>query len=331
MSGIRKAGRLAAAIALAATALSAQAQQALTPATMQLSWAIQGRDAPFILGVQRGYYRDAGIDLTINEGSGSLISVQTVATGKADFASADVTTAIQLVNKGAKIKSIFVYQPKGGLAVAFHPGVKIAKMADFKGLRVVRAANDNASQIFTALLTKHGMTWDDVKPTIVGPGAFESSFLSDPKSVLLGNFYSTFQAMKYKNPAMQYILFSDLGVTVMSLGVLASEKTLAERPEFVRRFLTATVRAFDESLRDPEAAVKAVAERFPLVARPEINRLELRASLSLLRTPENEGKVIGWTSAKQWEETVEVLRGYGGLSTSLAASTFYTNDFLPQK
>lgn len=319
------------ALALGTACLPAQGQSQATPATMQLSWAIQGRDAPFILGLQRGYYRDAGIDLTINEGSGSLISAQTVATGKADFASADVTTAIQLVAKGAKIKSIFVYQPKGGLAVAFHPGVRISKMADFKGLRVVRAANDNASQIFSALLTKHNMNWDDVKPTIVGPGAFESSFLSDPKSVLLGNFYSTFQAMKHRNPAMQYVLYSDLGVTVMSLGVLASEKTLAERPEFVRRFLAATVRAFDEALRDPEAAVKAVAEKFPLVARPEINRLELKASLSLLRTPENEGRVTGWTSAKQWEETVEVLRGYGGLSTSLPASTFYTNDFLPQK
>lgn len=320
-----------AALVLGTACLPARAQAPLVPATMQLSWAIQGRDAPFILGVQRGYYRDAGIDLTINQGSGSLISVQTVATGKADFASADVTTAIQLVTKGAKIKSIFVYQSKGGLAVAFHPGVTIRKMSDFKGLRVVRAANDNASQIFSALLTKHGMTWDDVKPTIVGPGAFESSFLADPKSVLLGNFYSTFQSMKHKNPAMQYILFSDLGVTVMSLGVLASEKTLAERPDLVRRFLAATVRAFDESVRDPEAAVKAVAERFPQVARPEINRLELAASLSLLRAPENQGRVAGWTSAKQWEETVEVLRGYGGLSTNLPATAFYTNDFLPQK
>lgn len=324
------AGWLAAVLALAGAAAPLAAQQ-LAPATLQLSWTIQGRDAPFILGLQRGYYREAGIDLTINEGSGSLISAQTVATGKADFASADVTTAIQLATKGARIKSVFVYQPKGGLAVAFHPGVKIAKMADFKGLRVVRAANDNASQIFGALLTKHGMTWDDVKPTIVGPGAFESSFLADPKSVLLGNFYSTFQAMKLKNPAMQYILFSDLGITVMSLGVLASDRTLAERPELVRRFLAATVRAFDESVRDPEAAVKAVAERFPLVARPEINRLELRAGLSLLRTPENDGRVTGWTSPKEWEETIEILRGYGGLTTTLPASAFYTNDFLPRK
>ena len=320
-----------AAFLLASLAIPAQAQPAPVPVTMQLSWAIQGRDAPFILGVQRGYYREAGIDLAINEGSGSLISAQTVATGKADFASADVTTAIQLVTKGAKIKSVFVYQPKGGLAVAYHPGVKIARMADFKGLRVVRAANDNASQVFTALLAKNGMTWDDVKATIVGPGAFESSFLSDPKSVLLGNFYSTFQSMKHKNPAMQYILFSDLGVTVMSLGVLASERTLAERPDLVRRFLAATVRAFDEAVKDPEAAVKAVAERYPQVARPEINRLELRASLSLLRTAENQGRVAGWTSPKQWEETLEVLKSHAGLATPLPATAFYTNDFLPQK
>jgi NitT/TauT family transport system substrate-binding protein len=309
----------------------AQAPTQLTPAVMQLSWTIQGRDAPFILGLQRGYYRDAGIDLVINEGSGSLVSAQTVATGKSDFSSVDVTTGILLNSKGAKIKSIFVYQPKGGLAVAFHPGTTITKMADLKGLRVIRAANDNASQVFTGLLAKNGMTWDDVKTTIVGQGAFEASFLADPKSVLLGNFYSTFQAMKLRNPSMQYILYSDLGLTVMSLGVLASEKTLAERPEFVRRFLAATVRSFEESLRDPEAAIKAVTAKFPLVAKPEVNRLELQASLSLLRTRENEGKVPGWTSPQQWEATVEVMRNYAGLSTNLPVSSFYTNDFLPQK
>ncbi|MGD9512066.1 MAG: ABC transporter substrate-binding protein [Geminicoccaceae bacterium] len=316
---------------LGASQAAAQAPAKLTPAVLQLSWSIQGRDAPFVLGIQRGYYRDAGIDLTINEGNGSLVSAQTAATGKSDFASADVTTGILLAAKGAKIKSIFVYQPKGGLAVAYHPGTSIAKMADLKGLRIIRAANDNASQVFTALLAKNNMSWDDLNVTIVGQGAFESSFLADPKSILLGNFYSTFQAMKLRNPSMQYVLYSDLGLTVMSLGVLASEKTLAERPDLVRRFLAATVRAFEASLRDPEAAIKAVQERFPLVAKPEVNRLELAASLSLLRTPENEGKVPGWTSPQQWEATVDVLRGYAGLSTSLPVSSFYTNDFLPQK
>src|SRR5690606_28622792 len=128
-------------------------------------------------------------------------------------------------------------------------------------------ASDNSSQMFSALLAMHNMTWEDVNPVIVGQGAFESSFLADKKSVLLGNYFSTFQAIRLKHPGVQTALYSDLGLQLMTLGLLANEKALKERPEFVRSCLAATVKGFEEAIKDRDAAVKAVAEKFPLVAR----------------------------------------------------------------
>lgn len=317
-------------VALQLAVPAAEAQQKLTPATLQLSWTIQGRDAPFILALQRGYYRDVGIELTVNEGQGSTGAAQAVAAGNADFASADVATGAVLRGMGAGLKSIMVFQPKGGLGIAYHPGTKIEKFADLKGVTVIRAASDNSSQMFSALLAMHNMSWDDVKPVIVGQGAFESSFLADKKSVLLGNYFSTFQAIRLKHPDVRTALYSDLGLQLMTLGVLANEKTLAERPEFVRNFLAASVKGFQEAIKNPEAAVKAVAEKFPLVARAEINRLQLEASLALLWTPENKSKRLGWTSEKEWADMIDLLKKYSGLKGDLPVGAYYTNDFLPK-
>jgi NitT/TauT family transport system substrate-binding protein len=94
------------ALAAAVAAPLAQAQQTLTPVSLRLNWYLGGLHVPFYYGKERGFYKDEGIDLTINEGRGSANTVQVVAAGSDTFGLADSSSVITTAAKGAEIKSV---------------------------------------------------------------------------------------------------------------------------------------------------------------------------------------------------------------------------------
>src|SRR5689334_19331746 len=92
-----------AAIILASSA-SALAADSLTKVTFQLNYPAAGYNAGYELAVVKGFYKDAGLDVTIEPGNGSQITAQLVASGKANIAFADAAPVMKLVSQGAKIK-----------------------------------------------------------------------------------------------------------------------------------------------------------------------------------------------------------------------------------
>ena len=305
----------------------------LTDVTLQLPWVMMGVYDQFPLAVQRGYYKDVGINLIINEGSGSATAAQTVANNRADFGYADVSSGLTLASKGAKLKYVAVFMRTSALMITYRSPLKLDKFEDVRGVSVIHGANDGPSQVFAALLAKHKMTWGDVKSTIVSPSAYAQSFLSDKNSVLIGNYYSTYQAIKVRDPSAKFVLFSDFGVNMMGSGILVNEHMLTTKPDLIRRFLAATIKGFEATVKDPDAAVEAAATMFPTVVRPnkQLNRAQLVAGLALLKAPGTEGKSLGWTSPQLWQDTFELMRDHAGLDPNIPVSRYYTNEFLPVK
>src|SRR5215204_4235100 len=74
--------------------------QAPTKVTLRLDWTTLGYHAPFYLGVAKGFYRDAGLDVEILEGKGSSTVINLVGNDSEDFAFADATTAARLISQG---------------------------------------------------------------------------------------------------------------------------------------------------------------------------------------------------------------------------------------
>ena len=70
---------------------------------LMLNWYVYSEHAPFFLGKERGYFEQEGIDLDIQEGRGSGVTVQAVAAGTATFGYVDVPTMIKAAAKGAPV------------------------------------------------------------------------------------------------------------------------------------------------------------------------------------------------------------------------------------
>ena len=72
--------------------------------TFQLNYPAAGYNAGYELALVKGFYKDVGLDVTIEPGNGSQITAQLVAAGKADIAFADASPVMKLISQGAKMK-----------------------------------------------------------------------------------------------------------------------------------------------------------------------------------------------------------------------------------
>ena len=86
--------------AVVASLAAATAAQAQTPLTFQLNWTAGGPNAGFAAALGEGFYKQAGLDVTIVQGNGSGNTAQLVASGRAQLAYADAVVVSQLDRQG---------------------------------------------------------------------------------------------------------------------------------------------------------------------------------------------------------------------------------------
>ena len=135
------------ACAVLAAAVSAQTQK---PMKLTLNFLAGGPQAGFMYAKKLGYYKDAGIDLTIEEGKGSATTAQLVATNQTDVAFADAPAAMQIRSKGAPVKIITPILQTNGFAIMALEETNIDRTAErVDMLTAQRVAQANAQTIKT--------------------------------------------------------------------------------------------------------------------------------------------------------------------------------------
>src|SRR5207302_3327243 len=117
-------------------ALAAGAACAQTKITFQLNWVAGGANAGFAAAVAEGFYKDAGLDVTVVQGNGSANTAQLVASGRSQIAYADAVSVSQLIAKGAPMKVLStIYQSNPNQVMALKKsGIKSIK--DLAGRKV---------------------------------------------------------------------------------------------------------------------------------------------------------------------------------------------------
>src|SRR6266576_5704777 len=107
-----------------------------TPVVFQLNWMAGGPNAGFAAAVAEGYYKDAGLDVTLVQGNGSGNTAQLVANGRSQLAYADAVAVSQLIAKGAPMKIIATIYQSNPNAVMSLKKTGVKSVADLKGKKV---------------------------------------------------------------------------------------------------------------------------------------------------------------------------------------------------
>ncbi|MEO8545690.1 MAG: ABC transporter substrate-binding protein [Burkholderiaceae bacterium] len=310
---------------LGVTALGAQAQDAVS---LRLNWYLGGLHVPYYYGKEMGFFKQEGIDLTINEGRGSGNTVQVVAAGSDTFGMADSSSLITTAVKGADVKSVMSLLNSTGYAVVSLASAGIRKPKDLEGKSLAVSPGDPLGQLFRALAAANKLDMNTIRFVQVDPAAKVVAVLEKKVDALLGGADDQYFLIKYKGQEPAALRYADNGANIVGMTILTTGNLIKTKPDLVRRFVKASVRSWEEAKKNPEAAVDAAVK-----AKPDLNRQstldQMMVDFELLDSPNSKGK-IGLGAKADWDQTISLLKQYRELDTKEPWTTFHTNDFLPK-
>ena len=326
-------GALALALAASFAAPAAAQAPAKEPdkAVLMLNWYVYGEHAPFVLGLKKGFYKDEGIDLEIQEGRGSAVTIQAVGAGTATFGLADIGVMIKAVAKGAPVKTVGVLlQRTPGAVVA--PQGKINGPKDLVGKTIMFTPGDAVTPIWPLYLKKLGIAEGSVKMVAADAQAKLNAVVNGQADGLIG--FTTEQGARLPdimNKPVDMLRYTDAGVHLVSLGIVANSDTLTKRADMVKRFMRATTRAVEEAERDPKAAIAILLEAYPKIGLPDAQLRSLQYSQALYRASDDKSARPFRMPKAVMDETLDILTQYGGLDPAQRgkAEDYYTLEFLP--
>jgi NitT/TauT family transport system substrate-binding protein len=322
-----KLARIAAICALAILGAIPLAQ-AQDKASLRLNWYLGGLHVPFYYGKEKGYYAAEGIDLTINEGRGSANTVQVVAAGSDTFGLADSSSLILTAAKGADIKSVMSLLNTTGFSVVSltEAGIKVPK--DLEGKKVAVSAGDPLGSLLQAVCKANNVDCAKIGMVQVDPAAKVVTVLEKKTDALLGGADDQYFLIKYKGGNPSAMRYADWGANIVGMTILTSGDTIKKNPDLVKRFVRATVKSWEETKKNPGAAVDAAMK-----VKPDINRQstldQLMVDIELLDSKNSKGR-IGMGAQADWDQTLAILKNYRDLSTDKNWTAFHTNEFVPQ-
>ena len=315
-----------AAVAIIATLATAAIAADLTKITFQLNYPAAGYNAGYELAVEKGFYRDVGLDVTIEPGNGSQITAQLVAAGKADIAFADASPVMKLISQGAKMKVLATILQGNPNQVTALKKTGLKSVADIKGRSVAMPNGGSQVAMFPLVLAANGLKDTDIKIVNMPPDSMVPSLLQGTVDVILGSVDAYGPQLKSMNVETDNFLFIDSGAPTVSTSIIASDAFLEAHPDQARAFVAASLKGWYAALDDQPAAIAAMKKIFP-DANDKLAPGQVDATKFLMCV--NRAKFVGKATPEQWNDTVKIFAAIGVLPADIPATKYYTYDYLP--
>jgi NitT/TauT family transport system substrate-binding protein len=299
---------------------------AQTPVTFQLNWTAGGPNAGFAAALAEGYYKQAGLDVTITQGNGSGNTAQLVAAGRAQLAYADAVAVSQLIAKGAPMKVVAtIYQSNPNEVDALKKaGIKSLK--DLVGKKVGIPAGSSQATMLPLLLKANNLRESDLTLMNMPLQSMVPALLQGQVDAILGSVDSYRIQLEAQGADLNTYPFADYGVPTVSTSIFASNSFIKDNPEVLRKFVGASLKGWSFAIDNPEKAVKDVKSVFP-DANEGLTAKELAAIAPLFCS--GSAQYIGKAEDAHWARTQELLAEVKLLPTGQDPRGYYTNDFLP--
>lgn len=271
-------------LALSASAGLATAQtqaHAATPLKFQLDWRFEGPAAFFLQPVAKGYFKDAGLDVTVDAGSGSGGVVQRVASGAYDLGFADIAALMEfqannpdMPNKPVAVMMVYNNTPASVMALKKSG---IARTADLTGKKLGAPVFDAGRRAFP-LFAKANQV-GTVQWTAMDPPLRETMLVRGDVDAITGFTFTSLlnlEARGIKAADVVVMPYADFGVKLYGNAIIASPKLIKENPAAIKAFLQAFTKGAKEVIANPGAAIAYVKERDGIVdTQLETRRLQL--------------------------------------------------------
>lgn len=293
--------------------------------SLRFNWSWVGNYAPVVLGWERGYYKDVGLDLTIGQGKGSGATVRQAGSRNDTFVWADTSALLVAAAQGVPVKEVMcVCKSNLGVLWIDGRGLNVKSAKDLIGRKLSATPGDGNTQMWPAVLAANNMKASDVEMVFLDGTASLAALREGRVDASMGGASDQPVTLRNAGFPARVITFAELGVATLGSGLITHVDYIKERPEIVAKMVAATQRSWQAGLQDPDAAVQALVR----ISDVPLNANVLRDGLKVFQSLATNTQPIGYIDPAAMQQTLDLLRQYGGVKTDLPATAFYTNEFI---
>jgi NitT/TauT family transport system substrate-binding protein len=328
--------RLAARIGiLAGSALLAGSASAQTPIKFSLDFKFEGPAAPFVVAIDKGYFKAEGLDVTIDTAGGSLEPINRVASGTYDMGFGDINSLIKFrdANPGTPIKAVFMLYNKPAFSIVGRKSRGVSAPKDLEGKKLGAPPPDGAYAQWPIFVKANDIDASKVTIVSVGFPVREPMLASGEVDAITGFSFSSYINLKDRGvPAndITVLLMADYGVNLYGNTIMVNPKFAAEKPEAVKGFLRAFLKGLKDTIANPASAVESVIKRNDVAKKEvELERLQIALKENIL-TPEVKQHGFGGVLEDRMDKSIEqIALTYQFKNPKPKGSDAFDSSFLP--
>jgi len=298
---------------------------------LRLDFPTWGMHGPIHLAAERGWFKDADLDVVIQDGAGSGNTIQLVGSGQIDVGWVQLGVAAIARNADLPVTSFVGIIRKGDLAVLVDESSGIRTAKDLKGKKISVVTGGPWTPYIPAYLKSGGLDPSQVDIVSVAPPAMIPTYAVKNMDGFMAPAPWGIPLVQGTRPA-RALLLADANIVFPSYGLITTDATLANKRDALRRLAAVFVKAWSYTYDGHVAeAVQAIIKQRPNAKLdPAVLRGQLTGYKDFLDSVNTVGKPMGWQSEQDWREALDAMVSAGVIKSGRTPSEFFTNDLLPK-
>lgn len=305
--------------------------QAAEKLTVRLDFSPVGQHAAMHLAKVKGWFEREGLDIDLQDGTGSLNTIQLVASGQIDVGQVQLGSMAIARSKGLPVTSFAGFMRKGDLAVMVPRDSHIDTLQDLKGKKLLCFTASPWAPFIDPFLAKGGLDRKTVDVEMVSPPAMGALYSKGDADGFLSVEPYAVPLVEKTRPA-KTIRLADYGISFPSYGFMTTDDTLKKRKETLAKLVKVEIETWEYIWNGHVAeAVRAIMQDRPGInLDPEILTPQLELSRPFFDTDATKGKRIGWQAEEDWVAALNSMKDAGAIPSANQPEQYYTNALIPQ-
>jgi NitT/TauT family transport system substrate-binding protein len=315
---------LALVLSACTSAWSTKEAGSLTKVSLPMGYVPNIQFAPLYVAAQKGYFRDAGIDINFDY-KYETDGVALVGSGEIPFSLVSGEQVLLARAQGLPVRYVAAWYQQYPVSVVANSKAGVLIPQDLKGKKIGLPGLFGANYVgLLAMLYEARMSEKDVTLDAIGFNQVDL-FASGQQDIIVGYTANEPIQLRARGIPVTEIKVADY-VQLASNGILASEKVIKENPALVRAFVGAFLKGLADTIANPDEAYQLSASYIPNFA-----DLDKNVQMQILKTSIEEWKAarLGYSDPRAWENMQNVLLEMGQITEKTDLSKAYTNEFVP--
>ena len=296
----------------------------LRKVTLQADWYPQPEHGGFYTALVKGYYKDAGLELSIQPGGPYVTPEQQVSVGTAQLGMSSSDKILESIADGQPLIAVAATMQRDPQGIMVRKDSPIQSFADLNGHTV---AVKTGSTWFEYIEKRYQLRNVHEIPAMMNV----ANFVADPQYIQQAFATSEPFFAKQAGIETRVLLTSDAGYSPYRV-MFTTRDFLQKHPEVVEKFVKASLRGWRDYLSDPTAAHAAI-----LKLNPALNPEWMNFTWNALRDghfvqgDDPSGAQLGRMNQERWDTMYKQLLDLKVIDKELDPATAYTLEFLGDK